>query len=144
MASDGDLLLRTVLENPDDAAPRLVLADWCDENGQPERATMFRGVAKRFPVDFNSPGGALTLNSGEICDTGAEGGHHSRTHPDGWTISGQIHEDYYVWVNDFEASHPTFGRIEGNFENMVFACSEEAFQDFYAKHKPEAWDYMDI
>lgn len=30
-------LLRCVLENPEDDAPRLVLADWLMENGQPER-----------------------------------------------------------------------------------------------------------
>ncbi len=31
--TDGDLLLRTILEQPDEDVPRLVYADWLDENG---------------------------------------------------------------------------------------------------------------
>ena len=37
-----DALLRAVCENPDDDLPRLVFADWCDENGEPERAEFIR------------------------------------------------------------------------------------------------------
>ncbi len=35
-------LLRTVCESPEDDAPRLVFADWLDENGEPERAEFVR------------------------------------------------------------------------------------------------------
>lgn len=35
-------LLRAVLGRPDDDVPRLVLADWLDEHGQPERAEFVR------------------------------------------------------------------------------------------------------
>jgi uncharacterized protein (TIGR02996 family) len=35
-------LLRTLLERPDDDAPRLVYADWLDENGEPDRAEFIR------------------------------------------------------------------------------------------------------
>lgn len=101
-------------------------------------------ITKRFGVDFHSPGGALTLEVGEVSDANPESGTHSRTHDDGWTITGEVHEDYYTWVNDFEAVHPAFGRVWGNFENEVHADSEEAFADFYARHSPNAWDYMDI
>ena len=46
-------------------------------------------------------------------------GHNANTLPkecigkneSGWEISGEIHEDYYEWVNDFEATHPTFGKM---------------------------------
>ena len=71
---------------------------------------------------------------------------YSRTHPrpSGWTISGQLHADWFVWVNDFDASHPHFGRVWGNFETQVHADSEEAFAHFYQHHQPEAWDYHDI
>ena len=69
---------------------------------------------------------------------------YSRTHPSGWTISGQLKMDWFVWVNDFDASHPQFGRVWGNFENLVNAASEEAFTDFYKNHPPNAWDYHDI
>jgi uncharacterized protein (TIGR02996 family) len=40
--SDGPLLLRAILEAPAEDTPRLVYADWLDENGQPERAEFIR------------------------------------------------------------------------------------------------------
>src|SRR5688572_9295030 len=42
MNSDESALLQTIVENPDDDAPRLVYADWLDEHGQPERAEFIR------------------------------------------------------------------------------------------------------
>lgn len=78
-----------------------------------------------------------------MTDGGHESGTHSRTHDDGWTITGEIHEDYYVWVNDFEATHPTLGRVWGNFEGEVKATSKAAFDHFWKHHEPEAWDYYD-
>ena len=101
-------------------------------------------IEKHFGIDFNSKGGALTLESSEVTEGDEESGYHERTHADGWTIKGQIHEDYYVWVNSFEAKHPKLGRVWGNFENIVHADSEEAFRDFYNNHTPHAWDYGDI
>ena len=35
-------LLRRILENPADDAPRLILSDWLEENGQDERADFIR------------------------------------------------------------------------------------------------------
>ena len=29
----------------------------------------------------------------------------------GWEITGEIHEDYYEWVNDFEATHSQYGKV---------------------------------
>lgn len=101
-------------------------------------------VEKKFEVDFKSEGGALTLNPYEVTEGNEESGTHERTHDDGWTIKGEIHEDYYTWVNDFEAVHTKLGKVWGNFENTVYADSEEGFKDFYDKHKPSAWDYGDI
>ncbi len=102
-------------------------------------------IVKKFGVDFHSAGGALTLCAGEVCELPEpDRGTYTRTHADGWTISGEVHEDYFLWVNGFEASHPTLGRVHGDFESEVHADSEEAFQDFYAKHPPQAWDYWDI
>jgi uncharacterized protein (TIGR02996 family) len=34
--------LRDIIEHPDDDAPRLIYADWLEENGQPERAELIR------------------------------------------------------------------------------------------------------
>jgi len=86
----------------------------------------------------------LTLGAGEVRENSCLPGHYTKTHSDGWTISGEVLEDYYEWVNDFEASHPTLGRVWGNFESEVHADSEEAFADFWEKHEPEEWDYGDI
>ena len=42
MTSDGEALLRAICENPQEDTPRLVYADWLDENDQPERAEFIR------------------------------------------------------------------------------------------------------
>ena len=62
----------------------------------------------------------------------------------GWTISGEVHEDYYEWVNDFEATHPVYGTIKGDFEEEVQAESREAYDNFVKNFPPEEWDYYDI
>jgi uncharacterized protein (TIGR02996 family) len=53
-------LYRAVVAAPDDDAPRLVLADWYEENGQPERAEFIRvqvELARRTTLgdDFEEP-----------------------------------------------------------------------------------------
>lgn len=40
--SDGEALLRAICETPDEDTPRLVYADWLQENGEPERASFVR------------------------------------------------------------------------------------------------------
>jgi uncharacterized protein (TIGR02996 family) len=42
MTSDGDALFRAILEAPADDFPRLVYADWLQENGKPQRAEFIR------------------------------------------------------------------------------------------------------
>lgn len=97
-------------------------------------------VEKNFYSAF-----ALTLDPEEVLENHKhETGTYTRVHSDGWTITGKISEDYYYWVNDFEATHPVFGKVWGNFEEEVFADTEEGFQDFMNKHEPHAWDYYDI
>lgn len=76
---------------------------------------------------------ALTLNTSVLGENES-----------GWKIEGHIHEDYYEWVNDFQATHPYFGKVWGDFEDEVHADSEEAFEHFYRHHPPELWDYWDI
>ena len=90
-------------------------------------------LIREFGKHFFSSGGALTLTPEEI-----------GKHKDGWTITGEIKEDYFEWVNEFEATHPKLGRVYGNFEDKVYATSLKAFNDFYEKHTPSAWDYGDI
>lgn len=42
MSDDGLALLRTVAAEPEEDSPRLVFADWCQENGQWDRAEFIR------------------------------------------------------------------------------------------------------
>lgn len=142
--TECDTFLRAITKNPDDETARLVFADWLDEHGEPAKAhSLRRGVVKVFGVDFHSPGGALTLDYDDVseADTAGTG---TRTHPDGWTITGEVCEDWYTWVNDFEASHADYGVVWGDFEAVVFATSEEGFRHFWRHHEPSAWDYHDI
>lgn len=62
----------------------------------------------------------------------------------GWTITGKIHEDYCIWVNDFEATHPSLGWVRGNFETVIEAKSKKAYDHFVKHHPCEVWDYWDI
>lgn len=66
------------------------------------------------------------------------------TNPSGWTISGEVVKDYFEWVNYFEATHPYFGKVWGDYEDVIYADSKEAFEHFYANHPPNVWDYYDI
>lgn len=103
-------------------------------------------ITKKFGVDFNSPGGALTLSPSYVREDSPADREkiQTKTHDNGWTVSGRIWEDYYEWVNEFEAEHPQLGKVWGNFEGEVFADSEEAFEDFYKHFPPDDWDYGDI
>jgi uncharacterized protein (TIGR02996 family) len=53
--SDGDALLAAVIANPDDDTPRLVYADWLDENGQAERAEFIRLQIEQARIGLYSP-----------------------------------------------------------------------------------------
>lgn len=61
-----------------------------------------------------------------------------------WTIEGLVLEDYYEWVSDFVATHPIYGKIEGNFESEVTAESQKALDHFLEHHHYSEWDYYDI
>jgi hypothetical protein len=66
-----------------------------------------------------------------------------RTHKDGWTIRGEIHNDWYSWVEDFVATHPENGAItrEGN---EVTAPSKQVWDTFVKRHPLTPFDYGDI
>ncbi len=98
-----------------------------------------------YEVRFADDSMAHTLDAEEVCENhGSLTGFSSRTHADGWTISGDIKEDWYYWVNTFEAHHPVFGRVWGDFEDVVFADSQQGYEAFCASHPPRTWDYQDI
>lgn len=66
------------------------------------------------------------------------------THNSGWTIEGEIVSDYFEWVNQFVATHPVYGRIEGDYEHQIYAPSKPAWEHFHQNHPPFHWDYRDI
>jgi len=102
-------------------------------------------VIKKFGIDFDSDGGALTLRPSDVGVTGDDLGLHTYTHErSGWTITGKVVEDHYTWINEFKATHPLYGSVKGNFERKVVATSEARFNHFYKNHPPESWDYEDI
>ena len=53
--NEREALLRTILEAPDDDAPRLVFADWLEENGDPERAAFIRRQCEEEALPFGDP-----------------------------------------------------------------------------------------
>lgn len=52
----------------------------------------------------------------------------------GWKIFGKVHEDDYKFINDFVAmkfiNEWDADIVCGNFEDRVFASSQEAYDDF--------------
>ena len=94
---------------------------------------------------YSSP--AYTLYPSEVsegCYTVNDGNVYTRTHKDGWTISGCITEDWFEWVNDFVATKSDGSFVKGNFEDEIIASSIKAVKDFLKNHTPSAWDYWDI
>ena len=53
--TDRDALLAAILANPDDDTPRLVYADWIQENGQPLRAEFIRAQIEAVRAEPFSP-----------------------------------------------------------------------------------------
>src|SRR5262245_23073250 len=50
-----EAFLRSIIEAPDDDAPRLVYADWLEENGDPERAEFIRVQCRLASLDEDDP-----------------------------------------------------------------------------------------
>lgn len=67
-----------------------------------------------------------------------------KTNSSGWEIEGEVHEDYYKWVNHFVAYHPEYGIVKGDYEDCIEAESKEAYEHFVKNHPPQIWDYGDI
>ena len=54
MVSTEEALWRGVMAAPDDGLPKLVLADWFDEHGEPEMAQALRWMAENGKMPFCS------------------------------------------------------------------------------------------
>lgn len=57
--TDHDALLRAICENPREDTPRLVYADWLEENGQHERAAFIRTDVTAYALPEWDPGRAV-------------------------------------------------------------------------------------
>ena len=87
-----------------------------------------------YKVEFNVQGHlAKTLEPEYI-------GEHN-----GWVVAGEVHENYYRWVNDFIAIKiGTNMWVKGNFETIVEASNKEAYDEFVKLFPPVDWDYWSI
>jgi len=103
--------------------------DSLEENG--EKHHIVKKAGKDYKYDFSHF--ALTLEP-----------HFLGKNDSGWEIQGEIKEDYYEWINYFEAKHPKYGKLFGDFEDKIFAENEKSYQHFIKHHKPTSWDYWDI
>ena len=56
------------------------------------------------------------------------------TYHDGWSIMTAINKNNATIKGTFEASHPIHGRVHGNFENAIYADSEEGYANFVLNH----------
>lgn len=67
--TDGDALLAAILANPEEDTPRLVYADWLQENGDEARAEFIRvqcELYRRFPDHYGFPADKSLLNPHEL------------------------------------------------------------------------------
>lgn len=46
--TEGYQLLQNIIEEPEDDGLRLIFADWCDDNGEPERAEFIRAQIENY------------------------------------------------------------------------------------------------
>ena len=53
--SDRDALLNAIAEHPEEDVPRLMYADWLEENGEPERADFVRNQVELGRVGLDDP-----------------------------------------------------------------------------------------
>ncbi len=102
------------------------------------------GPTKEEEKRFYNPAYTLSTNEVTLDEHVEHGKVYTRTHDDGWTISGEAHEDWYEWVEDFNATHPVYGKVAGDFGYEVTADSEEAYQHFVKHHEAYLWDKGDI
>lgn len=72
-------------------------------------------------------------------------------HEDGWEIIGDTCRDYYEWVSKFVAYKHTDSLngfhaewVAGDFEEEIYASSQEAYDEFVKLYPPEQWNYGDI
>lgn len=106
-------------------------------------------ITKKFEIDKYN-GDCFTLKATYIMGEDFDnlllelGKIYCKTHNNGWTICGEIHDDHLQWIDEFEAHHPILGKVWGSFEEEeVYADSEEGYEHFYKNFPPNKWNYVD-
>jgi uncharacterized protein (TIGR02996 family) len=82
--SEREALMRAICDNPDDDTPRLVFADWLDENGEPERAEFIRVQVNRSRSKSGAARDSLDTRLAELLTTNRTAWIAQLPHNPGW------------------------------------------------------------
>lgn len=61
----------------------------------------------------------------------------------GWTVYAPVNEDYYSWIESFEA-YKNDEWVVGDFDYIVYSSSKAAFDDFTRHFRPKIFNSGDI
>ncbi len=103
--TDGDLLFKAILDNPEDDTLRLVYADWLQEQGQDDRAEFIRSF---FPKEVHWK--IMTFNSD-----------YPEWRPECWACSGRCVQDAPMLVQ----------RPNGQIAPLCLHCNDGRIGRFY-------------
>jgi uncharacterized protein (TIGR02996 family) len=92
--TDEQALFQTILEHPDDDAPRLVYADWLEEHGQAERAELIRVQIEVTHLEYSDlERTKLAVRAAQLL----------RTHRDDWRppfkVGYQFSRGFVEWIS---------------------------------------------
>src|SRR5262245_28716208 len=103
---EREALVAAVCETPDDDAPRLVFADWCEEHGEPERAEFIRLQLRLAEFDEDDPARQpLAGRAGELWEE-----HHETWQAEipGWSGIGAEARFIRGFAESITATAPAF------------------------------------
>ena len=118
--TEREALLAAICANPDDDTPRLVYADWLQENGDPDRAEFIRLECRlaMWNHDFGKeadPDGELAR--GELCSSKLHAANRFR-----WLSEIVGREPYHDANPDYQ-----YGLFHRGFVDQVFVYNPEPF-----------------
>jgi hypothetical protein len=114
--------------------------DLFEQSAEPEFSISSKDFLKRFELGKEWEYGtspAITLNPMCLSDR----------FQTGWTLRADINDESgFSWINEFEATHPEYGKVYGDLEKSLYYNSEEGLKNFVKTYKVciEFWDYKDI
>jgi len=69
----------------------------------------------------------------------------SMTHyTSGWTITGRLGMDWYIWVDRFIAQHGALGVVAGTTAGITHFTNRDTLRHFLAHHKLMELDFDDL